>query len=140
MCVWFRHLCLTVGATLAMASPAWTADDWSFVAGRYAVSADDCKLLTNGRPFSKDLAKQIDSEVLTREGITSPRETHCRFRSSTRESGGAKWMVKAACEELGEVSPDLENVVITKNADGSLDVVAEDTFGPDALKFKLCPR
>jgi hypothetical protein len=120
-----------------MAAPAWAADDWSFIAGRYAVTAGDCKLVASGKPFSKELAAKIDAEVLTREGITSPRETHCRFRTSARGAGG-KWTVKAACEELGQVSPDLETVAVARNADGSLDVVAEDTFGPEALKFKLC--
>jgi hypothetical protein len=130
-------LIFVVAVVLIM--PAQSADDWTFVGtGKYAVSAGDCKHLAKGRPFSKALAKQLESEALTREGITSPRETHCRFRNSTREASGTKWTVKAKCEELGEASPDLENVVVTKNADGSLDVVAEETFGPDALKFKLC--
>ena len=138
----FHNLTLTVlvVVSVALALPAYPADDWTFVAGRYALSPSDCKFLAKGQPFSKNLVKQIESEVLTREGITSPRETHCKFRSSTRAAGSMKWTVKAACEELGQVSPDLENVGITKNPDGSLDVVAEDTFCPNPMAFKLCPR
>jgi hypothetical protein len=137
---WPRIFTLTVVTVFLMASGAHSADDWTFIAGKYAVSSDDCKSLASGQPLSKNLAKKLQTEVLTREGITSPRETHCRFRSAARESGTTKWTVKAACEELGQVSPDLENVKITKNPDGSLGVVAEDTFGPDPLTFKLCPK
>ncbi len=137
-----RSFTLGVVTAIATALSAQAADDWSFVAGKYAVSSADCKSLASGQPFSKNLAKRIESEVLTREGLTSPspRETHCRFRSSSRESGSTKWAVKAACEELGEASSGLENVKITKNPDGSLAVVAEDTLGPDPLTFKLCPK
>ncbi|MGH6768715.1 MAG: hypothetical protein ACRECO_06795 [Xanthobacteraceae bacterium] len=120
-----------------LVSPAQPADDWTFVAGKFAVTSGDCRHVAKGRPLSRALAKQIRSEVLTREGITSPRETHCRFRSATR-AGSAKWTVKAACEELGVASADLEDVAVTRNPDGSLDVVAQDTFGPEALKFRLC--
>ena len=130
----------SVVLAIAMAWGAEAADDWSFVAGKYAVSPDDCKSLASNAPFSKNLAKKIESEVLTREGITSPRETHCRFRSAARAKGSPMWTVKAACEEMGEISSNLENVKITKNTDGSLGVVAEDTFGSDPLTFKLCPK
>ena len=136
---WLQYLTLGVIAALALTAPARPADDWSFIAGRYAIDAPDCKLLAKGQPFSRQLAKAIESEVLTREGITSPRETHCRFRSSAKGADG-KWKVKAQCEEMGQRSPDLDDVVVTKNADGSLAVVAEDTFGPTPLVFKLCPR
>src|ERR1700730_15815230 len=103
----FQNLALTLVTAVAMALPAKAADDWSFIAGKYAVNADDCKLLAKGQPFSKSLVKDIEAEVLTREGITSQRETHCKFRSSKRETGAnAGWTVKAACEELGSVSQD----------------------------------
>ena len=60
-----------------------------------------------GRPFSKALVKALDGEVLTREGITSPRETHCKFRSSAKVTGDKPgWAVKAACEEMGDVSQE----------------------------------
>jgi hypothetical protein len=137
---WNQSFTLGVVTAIAMTWGVEAADDWSFVTGKYAVSPGDCKSLISGQPFSKNLAKKIESEVLTREGITSPRETHCRFRSSAREGVATKWAVKAACEELGAASPDLENVKITKNPDGSLAVVAEDTFGPDTLTFKLCAK
>jgi hypothetical protein len=102
------------------------------------VDAGDCKLLAKGRPFSKSLAKDLESEVLTREGITSQRETHCKFRSSKRETGAtAGWTVKAACEELGSVSQD--DIKITANADGSLVVTSEDVFG-EPLTFLPCPK
>ena len=134
---WCRILTLTV--TLATASGAQAADDWSFIAGKYAVSSDDCKFLATGQPFSRTLVDKIESEVLTREGITSQRETHCRFRSSTRETGGTKWIVKSTCEEMGSALPDLESIKITKNPDGSLIVVAENIFdGP--LQLKLCRK
>ena len=133
----FQILALILVSAFVMTSPAQSADDWSFVAGKkFAVAPGDCKHLARERPFSKPLVKAIDSEVLTREGITSPRETHCRFRTSQRETGGKTgWMVKAACEELGNVSQ--ENVAIVANADGSLVVTSEDVFGPP-LTFQLC--
>ena len=140
MLKWFGLIIApTAAIVVAAAEGAHAADDWSFVAGKYAVSSSDCKSLASGKPLSKNLAKKIEKEVLTREGITSPRETHCRFRTSTR-SEGTQWTVKAACEEMGQVSSDLEKVTITKTSDGALGVVAEDTFGPDALIFKLCPK
>jgi hypothetical protein len=127
-----------MAAVAATALPAQGADDWSFIAGKYAVDPGDCKHLAKGKPFSKALVKLIDSEVLTREGITSQRETHCRFRSATKQAGtSAEWKVKAACEELGKVSQ--EEVAIAKNADGSLVVTSEDVFGPP-LKFSLCSK
>ncbi len=130
---------LTALAAALLVSPAVAADDWSFVGtGKYAVSLDDCKLLAKARPFSKALVKDLSSEVLTREGITSQRETHCKFRSSQRETGGKTgWIVKAACEELGSVSQ--ENIAIAKNADGALVVTSEEVFGPP-LTFLLCPK
>ena len=134
----FRTPALTLVTAIAMTSPALSADDWSFVAGKYAVELKDCKLLAKGRPFSKALVKDLDGEVLTREGITSPRETHCRFRSSAKDTGAkAAWKVKAACEELGSVSQ--EEIAVTANADGSLVVKSEDVFGPP-LTFLLCPK
>ena len=129
---------LALIAVIAMASPAYPQNDWSFIKGKYAVSINDCKLLAKGRPFSKGLAKDLDSEVLTREGITSQRETHCRFRSSKKDAGAkAAWTVKAGCEELGKVSQ--EDLAVTANADGSLVVKSEDVFG-DPLTFLPCPK
>ena len=130
---------LIVLTAVVSAAPTRAADDWSFIApGRYAVSLNDCKLLAKARPFSKALVKDLSSEVLTREGITSQRETHCKFRSSQRETGGKTgWIVKAACEELGSVSQ--ENIAIAKNADGALVVTSEEVFGPP-LTFLLCPK
>ncbi|MFL6797954.1 MAG: hypothetical protein ACJ8F3_11120 [Xanthobacteraceae bacterium] len=137
MRTWLQGLTLSTLAVLLLAGPGRSADDWTFVSGKYAVNAADCKHLGKGQPFSKALAKLIEAEVLTREGITSARETHCRFRSSAKSADG-KWKVKAQCEEMGERSPDLEDVLVTKNADGTLAVLAEDTFGPEALTFRLC--
>ena len=131
---------LTALAVVLFASTTRAADDWSFIAtgSKYAVTLNDCKLLAKGRPFSKALVKDIESEVMTREGITSQRETHCKFRSSQRQTGGKTgWIVKAACEELGSVSQ--ENIAIEKNPDGALVVTSEDVFGP-ALTFLLCPK
>ena len=133
------NIMLALALLTAAASTARSADDWSFITGRYAVSPDDCKFVLRGTPFSKALAKQIDSEVMTREGITSQRETHCRFRSSVASEPGKKWTVKAICEELGTPSPDPETIKISKNPDSTLSAIAEETFGPDALVFKLCP-
>ena len=133
-----QSFALLLVAAVAMTSPAHPQSDWSFVAGKYAVALKDCKLLAKGRPFSRSLAKDLDSEVLTREGITSQRETHCRFRSSKKEAGGkAAWTVKAGCEELGKVSQ--EELAVTANADGSLVVKSEDVFGPP-LTFLPCPK
>ena len=66
----FRTPALALVTAIVMASPALSADDWSFVAGKYAMALKDCKLLAKGRPFSKVLVKDLDGEVLTREGIT----------------------------------------------------------------------
>ena len=41
------------------------------IAGKYALDAEDCKLLATGKPFSKELVGAISQEVLTPEGITS---------------------------------------------------------------------
>lgn len=130
----FPTLTLALAAAFAM-SPAHAADDWSFIAGQYAIEADDCKLVAKGSPFSKELLNEISREVLTREGITSPREVHCKFRSSTRAESG--WTVKADCEEMGEVSQD--ELAVTANSDGSLIVTSEDVYGPP-LTFLKCPK
>ena len=124
--------------SMAIATVALSADDWSFVAGKYAVEKDDCKLLAKGRPFTKALAKGLNGEALTREGITSHRETHCRFRSSSKVAGEKPgWAVKAACEELGKVSQ--ETIAVASGPDGSLVVTSDDVFGPP-LTFVLCPK
>jgi hypothetical protein len=133
----FHALALIVVISAPTAAPAQQKDDWSFVAGKYAVAPDDCKHLAKGRPFSKNLVKAIDSEVMTWEGITSPRETHCKFRNSKKEASGQAWTVKAACEELGDVSQ--EELRVAARADGSVVVTSADVFG-DPLTFKLCPK
>ena len=131
-------LSLAIAAAFAMSSPGHSADDWSFIAGKYALEPDDCKLVAKGQPFSKGLFNEISSEVMTREGITSPREVHCKFRSSKRDTGSdAKWTVKADCEEMGDPSPyELE---VTTNSDGSIVVTSEDVYGPP-LTFVKCPQ
>jgi hypothetical protein len=133
----FQALALIIVIAAPTASPAQQKDDWSFIAGRYAVAPDDCKHLAKGRPFSKNLVKAIDSEIMTREGITSPRETHCKFRNSKKEASGKAWTVKAACEEMGDVSQ--EELKVAANADGSVVVTSEDVFG-EPLTFKPCPK
>ena len=87
-----------------------------------------------GKPFSKELVGAISQEVLTQEGITSPREVHCKFRSSA--AVGTGWTVKADCEEMGEASP--AEIAVTAEADGSLAIVSEDVYGPEPLVFKQC--
>ena len=135
---YFQALTVVLLAAGAIVTTAYSADDWSFVAGKYAVEKGDCKLLAKGRPFSKALFKNLDGEVLTREGITSPRETHCKFRSSSKVAGDKPgWAVKAACEEMGQVSQ--ETIAVATGADGSLVVTSEDVFGPP-LTFLLCPK
>lgn len=126
---------LFVGA-LALSSPANAADDWSFIAGKYALDPADCKLVQTAAPFSKELVEGLSQEVLTREGITSPREVHCKFRSSAAAAKG--WTVKADCEEMGEASP--YDLAVTANADGSLAVLSEDVYGPEPQMFLLCPK
>jgi len=58
---------------LAIGSLAHAADDWTwtFVSGKYSVTAGDCRHLAKGQPFSKNLAKQINSEVLKENRIAS---------------------------------------------------------------------
>ena len=125
----------------AMSTAVLAADDWTFVGGRYAVSPDDCKLLAKRRPFSKELVKDLNGEVLTREGITSPRETHCKFRSSKRETGATPgWTVKAQCEEMGAASASLDVIAVTSRPDGALVIKSEDVFGPEPLTFARCPK
>lgn len=138
MCKYFQALILILLVAGAIVSTAYSADDWSFVAGKYAVEKDDCKLLVKGRPFSKALVKDLNGEALTREGITSPRETHCKFRSSSKVTGDKPgWAVKAACEEMGQVSQ--ETIAVASGPNGSLIVTSEDVFGPP-LTFLLCPK
>ena len=119
---------------LATSMPVRAADDFNFIAGKYASNAEDCQLLGKGKPFSKELVGAISQEVLTPEGITSPREVHCKFRSST--AAGQGWTVKADCEEMGDASP--AELAVTANADGSLAIVSEDIYGPEPLVFKQC--
>ena len=133
MSKYFQIVTVVLVSAGAVITAANSADDWSFVAGKY-----DCKHLAKGRPFSKALVKNLDGEVLTREGITSPRETHCKFRSSSKVAGDKPgWAVKAACEELGKVSQ--ETIAVASGPDGALVVTSEDVFGPP-LTFLLCPK
>ena len=127
---------LTLAAAFAMSAPARSADDWSYIAGKYVVDPADCKTVAKGKPFSKELVNALSQDVLTQEGITSPREVHCRFRSSA--AGEKGWTVKADCEEMGEASP--AELVVTGNSDGSLAVLSEDVYGPEAITFQLCPK
>jgi hypothetical protein len=124
-------------ATSVLASfPARAADDWSFIAGKYALDPADCKLAGTATPFSKELVEGLSQEVLAREGITSPREVHCKFRSSAKTEKG--WSVKADCEEMGEAAP--YDLAVTANADGSVAVLSEDVYGPEALIFLPCQK
>jgi hypothetical protein len=127
--------CFVIAAAL-MSRPAHSEDDWSFVAGSYALDPADWATIAEGEPFSKQWVDALQAEVLTREGITSPREVHCRFRSaSTGETG---WSVQADCEELGVAEP--YELAVTANADGSLAVLNEDVWGPEPMLFQLCPK
>ena len=121
---------------LGLASPSTAADDFSFIAGTYALNVDDCKAAAAGKPFSKELVEVLSQEVMTREGITSPREVHCKFNSSAAADKG--WTVKADCEEMGEGSP--ADLAVTANPDGSLAVVNEDVWGPEPQVFLPCPK
>jgi hypothetical protein len=134
-----RSLAVPLLALLAVLLPSAVtvaADDWSFIAGTYALDPDDCKLAGSAAPFSKELVDGLSQEVLTREGITSPREVHCKFRSA--EKSGSGWKVQADCEEMGEASP--AELAATTGSDGSVSIVSEDIYGPDALKFMLCRK
>ena len=124
---------LSLAAALAASTPA-RAEDFSFIAGKYALDLEDCKLLGKGKPFSKELVGAISQEVLTTEGITSPREVHCKFRSSSAADNG--WTVKADCEEMGAAEP--YELAVTAAGEGSLAVVSEDVYGPEPLVFKQC--
>lgn len=125
---------IAIAAVFTCSPAVQAAEQFSFIAGKYALDAEDCKPLGKGKPFSKELVGAISQEVLTPEGITSPREVHCKFRSSASADNG--WTVKADCEEMGEASP--AELTVTANADGSLAVVGEDVYGPDPLTFKRC--
>ncbi len=127
---------LTLLAVLMPGAATVAADDWSFIAGTYALDRDDCKLATSAAPFSKELVDGLSQEVLTREGITSPREVHCKFRSAEKSESG--WKVQADCEEMGEASP--AELAATTGSDGSVSIVSEDIYGPEALKFMLCQK
>jgi len=116
--------------------PVRAADDWSFVAGTYAIEAGDCKAAADHKPFSGELVEALSQDVLTREGITSPREVHCKLKGAEKADGG--WTVKSDCEEMGEGAPyDLK---VTAGSDGSLSVSNEDVWGPDPQVFKLCQK
>ena len=71
-----------------------------------------------------------------REGITSPREVHCRFRSAEKSDTG--WKVQADCEEAGEASP--AEIAVTTSSDGTVSILSEDVYGPEALKFTPCQK
>lgn len=116
--------------------PATAADDWSFIAGTYAIEADDCKAATDHKPFSDELVEVLSEDVLSRQGITSPRKVHCKFKGAEKAGGG--WTVKSDCEEMGEGAPyDLK---VTAGSDGSLSISNEDVWGPDPQVFKLCQK
>jgi len=125
---------LLIAASASM--PARAADDLSFIAGTYAIEADDCTAAAANKPFSKELVGALSQDVLTREGITSPREVHCKFKSAEKADAG--WTVKSSCEEMGEGAP--ADLKVTTNADGSLAVSNEDVWGPDPQVFKLCQK
>jgi hypothetical protein len=127
--------CVALGlaAALAASAPA-AAGDFNFIAGKYALDSGDCKLLEKGKPFSKELVGSLSQEVLTPEGITSPREVHCKFRSASEAGKG--WTVKADCEEMG--AAEAYELAVTPAADGALAVVSEDVYGPEPLVFKQC--
>ena len=116
--------------------PATAADDWSFIAGTYALEAEDCKAAADHKPFSDELVEALSQDVLTREGITSPREVHCKFKGAEKSDGG--WTVKSDCEEMGEGEP--ADLKVTAGSDGSLAVSNEDVWGPDPQVFKLCKK
>lgn len=131
------YIALPVMMLVVLSSlPTNAADDWSFIAGTYALDPDDCKLAGSAAPFSKELVDGLSQEVLTREGITSPREVHCKFRSAEKSDTG--WKVQADCEELGEGSP--AEIAVTTSSDGSISVLTEDVYGPEPLKFMLCKK
>jgi hypothetical protein len=134
-----RFLAVTLLVLVAgvMASRAtFAADDWSFVNGNYALDPDDCKLVGSAAAFSKELVDGLGQEVMTREGITSPREVHCRFRSAEKSDTG--WKVQADCEEAGEASP--AEIAVTTSSDGTVSILSEDVYGPEALKFTPCQK
>lgn len=127
-------LAITAGLlSFALPIPSADADDWSFIAGKYAVAPADCGKIAAGKPFSKQWIDALDAEVLTKEGITSPRETHCKFKKSSGGSG--KWTVKSSCEEMGNASD--YDVEVAAGDGGALVVTSEDVFGPP-LTFVLC--
>jgi hypothetical protein len=130
---YLSSVALGLAAALAASTPAG-AEDFSFIAGKYALDPEDCKLLGKGKPFSKELLGAISQEVLTPEGITSPREVHCKFRSSSAADKG--WTVKADCEEMG--AAESYELAVTPAVDGALAVVSEDVYGPEPLVFKQC--
>jgi hypothetical protein len=131
-----RSFILIFALTLAarFAVPAGAADDWSFIAGNYAVDPADCATITKGKPFSKQWVEALGQDVLTQGGITSPREVHCKFRSSV--VGDKGFVVQSDCEEMGEGSP--AELIVTANPDGSLAVLSEDVYGPEPVVFQLC--
>ncbi|HEY8263964.1 MAG TPA: hypothetical protein VIG26_06355 [Methyloceanibacter sp.] len=131
-----RSLVFALTLVAIFAAPAGATDDWSFIAGNYAVDPADCATINKGKPFSKQWVEALGEDVLTQAGITSPREVHCKFRSSAKGQKG--WTVNADCEEMGEGAP--YDLAVTANEDGSLAVANEDVWGPEAVVFKLCPK
>lgn len=132
----FFALAVLLLAAAPLSATRAAEDDWSFLAGTYAVDPDDCKLANSAAPFSKELIDGLSQEVMGRDGITSPREVHCKFRSSEKSDTG--WKVHADCEEMGEEGPaDLD---VTTSSDGTVSVLSDDIYGPEALKFTLCQK
>jgi hypothetical protein len=127
---------MALGAVLVACGASLAGDDWSFIAGTYAIDPDDCKLAGSAAPFSQELVDGLTQEIMSREGITSPREVHCKFRSAEKSDAG--WKVKADCEEMGESGA--AELAVTTAPDGSVSVLNEDVYGPDPLKFTLCKK
>ena len=49
---YLSSVALSLAAALAISTPAG-AEDFSFIAGKYALDPEDCKLVGKGKPFSK---------------------------------------------------------------------------------------
>jgi hypothetical protein len=126
-------LCLALSAILA---PALGADDFAFVAGTYAMDAEDCKAAASGKAFSDELVETLTDDVMTPAGITSAQSVHCRFRSAAKSDSG--WTVKADGEDSGETTP--AELKVTSNPGGALAIANEDIYGTEPQVFQLCPK
>ena len=117
--------------------PATAADDWSFVAGTYAIEADDCKAAADHKPFSDELVEALSAGCPLARGDHQPARGALQVQRR-REGGRRSGPSRPIARRWGKAR--LYDLKVTAGSDGSLSVSNEDVWGPDPQVFKLCQK